>query len=88
MNDIDAQQDELLQSAALAADKGNLDELDRILEEAPQVLEARDSEGKTLLILACRAATGDCALPPVPGRSEQHAAVDRILAAGSGPLDE
>ncbi len=85
MNHIDAQQDELLQSAALAADKGNVDELDRILEEAPQVLQARDSEGKTLLILACQAATGNLALPPVPGRREQHAAVDRILTAGADP---
>lgn len=74
MNDADAREREL-QSAALAAENGNLDELDRILGESPQVLEARDSEGQTLLILACRSATGNCALPPVPGKREQHAAV-------------
>ena len=69
--------------AARAADEGDLDELERILRVAPQILQARDSESQTLLILACRAATGNCALPPVPGTPGQHAAVDRILAAGA-----
>ena len=40
----------------------------------------------TLLDLACRAATGDIAIPLVPGTPAQHAAVDRILAAGADPL--
>jgi ankyrin repeat protein len=35
--------------------------------------------------LACRAATGELALPPDPGRPEQHAVVDRLLAAGADP---
>ena len=46
---------------------------------------ARASEGRTLLDLACRAATGDIAIPLNPGTPEQHAAVDLILNAGADP---
>ena len=74
-----------LQSAALAAQEGDMDALNRILRESPQLLEARDPEGQTLLILACKAATGDVALPPVPSTPGQLAAGDRILAAGADP---
>ncbi len=38
-----------------------------------------------LLDLACRAATGDIAIPLNPGTPEQHAAVDLILNAGADP---
>ena len=81
----DAPQDEFLQHAAGAARAGDVDGLGRILKETPHVLEARDSEGHTLLGLACKAATGNLALPPVTGTREQHAAIDRILAAGADP---
>jgi len=80
-----AQQEKLLQSAAVAAREGSIDELGHILRQSPEVLDARDSEGQTLLILACKAATGDMALPPVPSTPGQLAAVDRILAAGANP---
>ena len=73
----------LLTRAAGAAREGNLATLDRILSESPDVVAARDGDGRTLLDLACRAATGDIAIPLVPGTPEQHAAVDRILAAGA-----
>jgi hypothetical protein len=51
-----AQQEKLLQSAAVAAREGSIDELGHILRQSPEVLDARDSEGQTLLILACKAA--------------------------------
>lgn len=74
-----------LQAAATAAASGDLGALDRILAESRDVLRERDEHGRTLLCLACRAATGDVALPPRRGTAEQHAAVDRILAAGADP---
>lgn len=55
------------------------------MKDSPEVLRARDTDGNTLLGLACKAATGDVALPPVRGSAEQHRAVDRILAAGADP---
>jgi ankyrin repeat protein len=76
---------EALERAALAAVDGDVAALERILREAPEVLQARDAEGHTLLGLACKAATGNVALPPVPGTAQQHAAVDCLLAAGADP---
>ena len=77
-------EDTLLQ-AATAAHDGNLDRLREILAASPGVLTARDENGRTLLDLACRAATGDIAIPLVSGTAEQHAAVDMVLAAGADP---
>lgn len=74
-----------LERATHAARVGDLAALDQILREAPDVVRARDHSGLTLLGLACNAATGDVALPSVPGLPEQHAAVERILAAGADP---
>jgi ankyrin repeat protein len=64
---------------------GDVPHLERVLTESPHVLAERDADGHTLLGLACRAATGNIALPPVPGAPEHHAAVDLILAAGADP---
>ena len=75
----------VLTAAAGSARAGDLDTLERVLSESPEVVAARDGHGRTLLDLACRAATGDIAIPLVPGTPEQHAAVDRILAAGADP---
>ncbi|MXY51573.1 MAG: ankyrin repeat domain-containing protein [Gammaproteobacteria bacterium] len=72
-------------AAATAAQDGNLKALAAILERAPDVLGERDEEGQTLIALACRAATGNVAIPLDPGTSEQHAAVDLILQAGADP---
>ena len=77
-------QDTLLQ-AATAAHDGQLDRLHEILAASPAALTARDENGRTLLDLACRAATGDIAIPLVSGTAEQHAAVDMVLAAGADP---
>ena len=74
-----------LTQAAAAASGGDLETLGELLSSSPAVLTARDSEGRTLLDLACRAATGDIAIPPKPGTPEQHAAVDLILEAGADP---
>lgn len=74
-----------LRKAATAAHDGELDGLREILAASPAVLTARDENGRTLLDLACRAATGDIAIPLVPGTPEQHAAVDIVLAAGAEP---
>jgi ankyrin repeat protein len=75
----------VLERASRAAANGDLASLERILAESPEVIRARDTDGHTLLGLACKAATGNSALPPVPGSPEQHAAVQRILAAGADP---
>ena len=74
---------DLLTQAASAAREGNLESLNDFLTSSPAVLTARDAEGRTLLDLACRAATGDIAIPFDPGTPEQHAAVDLILKAGA-----
>ena len=72
-----------LLQAATAADDGDLDQLRKIIAASPEVLTARDEHGRTLLDLACRAATGGIAIPLVAGSTEQHAAVDLVLAAGA-----
>ena len=77
-------QDTLLE-AATAAQHGELDRLREIMGASPAVLSGRDENGRTLLDFACRAATGDIAIPLVPGTAEQHAAVDMVLAAGADP---
>jgi ankyrin repeat protein len=71
------------ESASNAVAQGEVPALERHLREAPHVLAERDSEGHTLLGLACKAATGEHALPSVAGRSEHHAVVDLLLAAGA-----
>ena len=75
----------LLTQAGAFAREGNLEALEDLLAISPAVLKARDSEGRTLLDLACRAATGDIAIPFQPGTPDQHAAVDLILKAGADP---
>ena len=76
---------DLLTRAAFFAREGDLEALEDLLAASPAVLSATDSEGRTLLDLACRAATGDIAIPFQPGTPEQHAAVDLILTAGADP---
>ena len=77
--------EEIFQRAAGAARDGDLRLLDGILTSSPAVLTQTDGDGRTLLDVACRAATGDIAIPLDPGTPEQHAAVDAILAAGASP---
>ncbi|HXI56860.1 MAG TPA: ankyrin repeat domain-containing protein [Polyangia bacterium] len=74
-----------LLDAAAAAGAGDLPRLQRLLRATPALLRARAADGDTLLGLACRAATGDVAIPPVAGTPAQHAAVDLLLAAGADP---
>ena len=74
-----------LNAAAMAAHAGNLATLERILTATPAVLTASDGDGRTLLDLACRAATGNIAIPLDPGTPGQHAAVDLVLDAGADP---
>ena len=74
---------ELLEEAATAARDGDLGKLGEILDASPAALAATDSEGRTLLDLACRAATGDIAIPFQPGTKEQHQAIDLILLRGA-----
>lgn len=68
-----------------AARRGKLATLNGILSASPDVLSAADDDGRTLLDHACRAATGDIAIPIDPGTPDQHQAVDLILAAGADP---
>ena len=77
--------EEIFQRAAQAARDGDLRLLDGILMNSRAVLTQTDGDGRTLLDLACRAATGDIAIPLDPGTPEQHAAIDAILAAGASP---
>ena len=72
-------------TAVTAAREGKLDALGKTLAASPDVLRARDGDGRALLDHACRAATGDIAIPLDPGTPGQHAAVDMILAAGADP---
>lgn len=76
---------EVLSGAIAAAHDGNLDALRAILSDSPSVLKETDSDGRGLLDHACRAATGDIAIPLDPGTTGQHAAVEAILAAGADP---
>lgn len=71
---------EMAYEAARAGDNARLLE---ILEASPEVVTYRTATDDTLLGLACRSATGDVAIPPVPGTKAQHQAVDLILEAGA-----
>ncbi len=77
--------EDTLVQATTAIKEGNLAGLREIVVGSPEVLAASDESGRSLLDLACRAATGDIAIPLVPGTAEQHAAVDFLLAAGADP---
>ena len=77
--------EDLLAQAAAAARDGGLDTLAAALARSPEVVSATDADGRTLLDLACRAATGDIAIPLDLGTPGQHAAVDLILRAGADP---
>ena len=77
--------EEKLLEAASAARHGNLDNLRDIVSGTPEILSAMDTNGRTLLDLGCRAATGEIAIPIDPGTPEQHAAVDLLLATGADP---
>ena len=74
-----------LETSVKAAREGDLATLNTVLRDYPDVVRAIDADGRTLLDLVCRAATADIAIPSEPGTPEQHAAVDRILAAGGNP---
>ena len=76
---------EVLSRAVKVARDGNLDALRAILSDSPSVLKEMDGDGRGLLDHACRAATGDIAIPLDPGTPGQHAAVDMILAAEADP---
>ena len=76
---------EELTAAAIAAQDGNIEGLAAILKRAPDTLAEQDEDGQTLIALACRAATGNIAIPLHPGTPEQHAAVDLILQSGADP---
>lgn len=72
-----------LKRASDAARAGDKSRLLEILKAAPDVVTHRAEDGDTLLGLACRSATGDIAIPPVRGTTEQHQAIDLILEAGA-----
>ena len=71
--------------AVAAACDGDLETLSAVLVSSPEVVTACDANGRALLDLACRAATGNIAIPLDPGTPGQHAAVDLILRAGADP---
>ena len=75
--------EDILAQAVAAARDGDLHTLAAVLARSPEVTSATDADGRTLLDLACRAATGDIAIPLSPGTPGQHAAVDLILRAGA-----
>lgn len=72
-------------AAADAIKSSDLDRLGSVVRRSPDVLEATDPEGRTLLNLACRAATGDAAIPHRPGTVQQHAVVDFLIERGTNP---
>ena len=75
--------EDVLAQAVAAARDGDIDRLATVLARSPEVISATDGDGRTLLDLACRAATADIAIPLDPGTPGQHAAVDLILRAGA-----
>ncbi len=82
---MDVSKDDDLTQAAEFVRNGDLPGLERALAANPRLLSIQNTDGDTLLSLACCAATGDIAIPPDPGTPQQHAAVDRLLAAGADP---
>ena len=77
--------EDTLAQAVSAARDGDVDTLAAVLAGSPEVVSMIDADGRTLLDLACRAATGDIAIPLDPGTPGQHAAVVLILQAGADP---
>ena len=77
--------EQTLAQAIAAARDGDVDTLRTVLAHSPEVVTALDADRRTLLDHACRAATGDIAIPLDPGTPGQHAAVDLILRAGADP---
>ena len=77
--------EETLAQAAATARDGEVDTLRAVLARSPEVVTAFDAHGRSLLDLACRAATGNIAIPLDPGTPGQHAAVDLILRSGADP---
>lgn len=71
--------------AALAIEAGDLERLERLLTDSPELLSARDEDGRTLLDLAARTLTGNIAIPASPGTPAQRAAVQLILRRGADP---
>ena len=71
--------------AVAAARDGDFDTLKTVLAQSPEIVIAYDADRRTLLDHACRAATGNIAIPPNPGTPGQHAVVDLILQAGANP---
>ncbi|MCH2335483.1 MAG: hypothetical protein MK311_12045, partial [Pseudomonadales bacterium] len=73
----------VLEMACDASRAGDNARLLEILEASPEVVTYRTATDDTLLGLACRSATGDVAIPPVPGTNAQHQAIDLLLEAGA-----
>jgi ankyrin repeat protein len=74
-----------LDEALGAIERADAAALSDLLDGAPDLLGARDAEGRTLLFRACDAATGHIAIPPVAGTPAQHAIVDELLRRGADP---
>ena len=74
-----------LTDAAKAANDGRIDVLRGMIAMRPSILDSRDADGRTLLDLACRAATGDIAIPFVPGTPAQYAAIELLLDSDADP---
>ncbi len=68
-----------------AVQQGDLPALATLLDATPDLLNGRDTEGRTLLFRACEEATGHIAIPPVAGTPAQHAIVDELLRRGADP---
>lgn len=72
-------------SALDALEKSDTTLLKQLLSETPGLLKVRGTEGTTLLGLACRAATSEHALPPMPSTESQLKTVRVLLEAGADP---
>lgn len=62
--------------------EGAAEELRAVLGSFPELLQAQDEDGQTLVNFACRVVTGDVSRPPVRGTPAQDAALDVLLDAG------
>ncbi len=66
-----------------ALENGETERLKGIVENTPEILRLRADDGTTFLGAACRIATADHALPPIPSTGVHLEIVDILLAAGS-----
>ena len=73
--------------AISSIENGDLDRLQHIISQDPQVISQKNINGQSLLIYSCLAATQDGAIPAKRGTDEQFTAVKLLLDAEANPSE-